>query len=124
MNIDAINKLEEEIIQNSISRKLVNECIEESFGKKFKGNIKTHGNGYTGFHYYESTTPNMIANFSFLCRFNPKMIGFFNERDPTKIHIKYRFVEKAKKYAELYERKTGKEVIVGLMDEDCGRVFQ
>ena len=103
---------------------LVNRCVRESFGKRFFGDWDVFKRVvYENYGYVRGDSPQMIAEHHFWLA-DPKLAGYFEGRNPTKVRIKREYLPKAEKNKELYERESGEKVEIKLMDDETRRVFQ
>lgn len=120
-----INTSEPEDKDESLRREhmsFINELIGQSFGSRYHGD-------YNPFCVAPST-PDEHAEFElrrrqgtpeYICRkifcFTQGPFARFTEKDGSALEVRRDFEEKARKYGELYEKETGKEVIVYLKDQ-------
>mgnify|MGYP001574405736 FL=1 len=112
VQLEDISKPEEKLPQIN----LINRLIQESFGRKYAGNLLRW---YVGTHLWGTNKLAVIGHKKFLGGLRESLglgsdetIGRFESPDGSVLRVLPEYVEQAKRYAESYERNLGKEVKV------------
>ncbi len=96
-------------------RKKINELVRESFGFGFKGDYQTLASFVDG--------PDVIrgkhAGLIFRSRIHKSVVaGEFISLEGDSLRVFPKYLDSAKRYAELYKKETGKEVTIGSINSE------